>query len=128
MLDGESVVTVTVTITDDDIPEPNEVYYLFIYSVSGGDAIVDASRSYARLTILANDDPNGVFGFASPLVYANELSTTNPVALTVLRSRGSFGVAAVNWRVVNGADRSNDLAATSGFISFADMQTLQVGE
>jgi hypothetical protein len=126
MMDGESSVTITITINDDDVPEPDQHFYFVLYQATGGDAVVDASRSYAQLTILANDDPNGVFAFLSPMLYTNELSTINPVALTITRSRGLFGVAAVFWTVVNSASRSNDVSPLSGSVSFADGQSLKV--
>lgn len=64
MPDGSSSATSEVLFitVDDDIPEGDESYSLILESVSS-DVSVD-SPSSAQITILANDDANGIIQFA----------------------------------------------------------------
>lgn len=64
MPDGSSSATSEVLFitVDDDIPEGDESYSLILESVSS-DVSVDSSSS-AQITILANDDANGIIQFA----------------------------------------------------------------
>lgn len=56
---ASGVATVSFTITDDDIPEGPEVFYLHLYTLDKN--ILVGSPNRMQITIRANDDAYGVF-------------------------------------------------------------------
>ncbi|XP_046374925.1 adhesion G-protein coupled receptor V1-like isoform X2 [Haliotis rufescens] len=117
---GSDTVAVTFTVRDDDEPEPDEVSILQITIVGRAAIAVDPSQT--RVTILANGDAYGVFGFteASPRRVI-ENTFTEVINIKIGRQRGLFGSIMVRY-MINGssleADVGKDIAPSSGFVRF----------
>ncbi|XP_048257204.1 adhesion G-protein coupled receptor V1-like isoform X2 [Haliotis rufescens] len=117
---GSDTVAVTFTVRDDDEAEADEVSILQITIVGRAAIAVDPSQT--RVTILANDDAYGVFGFteASPRQVI-EKTFTEVINIKIGRQRGSFGSIMVSY-MINGssleADVERDIAPRSGFVRF----------
>lgn len=58
---GDLMTSATFTIADDGHPEPDYTYAIQM-KVTSGDAVISQSR-IATVTVVANNDPFGVFGF-----------------------------------------------------------------
>ncbi|PFX17387.1 G-protein coupled receptor 98 [Stylophora pistillata] len=116
--DGEDVGSIPVWIKDDEIPELGEVFLVNITAVE----LVNPSlwnntippilghHHVSEITLLPNDDPHGVFRFPKERVYVTE--SRNPFSLTVLRDKGTFGEAQVNYFVQTISASLNDFNIT----------------
>ena len=82
---------------DDNLPEPNQLFAVYLANSNGGSRI-DPAQDSAQLTVLKSDGSNGVFGFD---VDSRVASATEPgfVLLQVNRERGLFGSVLVAWEV-----------------------------
>ncbi len=100
-LQGQTVVQVPVSITDDDTPEVVEDFRFVLLDVSPG-----AIGNITMTTILieASDSPFGIIGFQSDRVMSG-VSIANPtvspevVSLTVVRMGGLLGSTDISWNV-----------------------------
>lgn len=85
---GQKSEIIVINVAEDDIPELDKTFNVSLVKVSHGRLGVQACAS---LTVLASDDPYGVFVFANLTrsVQLPEADTT--VTLTILRQRGLMG-------------------------------------
>ena len=54
---------------NDDVSEPGEYFFVYLHSPFGG-ARIDQEAGVAKITIEANDNPNGIVGFVEPGNYS----------------------------------------------------------
>eukprot|EP00058_Branchiostoma_floridae_P024219 XP_002609709.1 hypothetical protein BRAFLDRAFT_102479 [Branchiostoma floridae] len=131
--DGENLHNITVSIFDDDIPEGDEVFEVVLSLPSPGLELGQPSK--AIITILANDDAQGIISFeTSANVSLNEPtleSTANSVAeLRIIRGPGTFGEVTVQYTVrhLDGSAGVMDLLPTDGFVRFLPMEDVAILE
>ncbi|XP_066273052.1 adhesion G-protein coupled receptor V1-like isoform X1 [Branchiostoma lanceolatum] len=131
--DGENLHNITVSIFDDDIPEGDEVFEVVLSLPSPGLELGQPSK--AIITILANDDAQGIISFeTSANVSLNEAtmeSTANSVAqLRIVRGPGTFGEVTVQYTVrhLDGSAGVMDLLPTDGFVRFLPMEDVAILE
>ncbi|XP_067885769.1 adhesion G-protein coupled receptor V1 [Heterodontus francisci] len=129
---GQSLANIVLQVASDDVPELDEELMIYISNVSKGRL---GSLTNATLTVLANDDPYGVFIFSKrsrPIIVEEE---DQNVTLTVERLNGSMGIAIVTYATVDDtkstdlpyfiarATEESDYLAISGSIIFEANQT-----
>eukprot|EP00049_Salpingoeca_infusionum_P015918 m.315867 g.315867 ORF g.315867 m.315867 type:complete len:1110 (-) comp15976_c0_seq2:5424-8753(-) len=125
--DGETSKSFTLFTLHDDVPELDETFLVEL-SIPGDKGEL-GTLTTATVTIPANDDPNGVFGFDSTDVVTSIEQTTvsNPTTFTVTRTRGSFAPVTLNYRVLACASQfcnatlssaSADVSPTSSSVTF----------
>lgn len=108
----------TFTLIDDAAAEGNEYFSLYLSSVSGDGQL--ASPSSQNINILDNDSAE-----VSQIVFSNTpyqvIETGGVVQITLTRTGGSKGVAAVNYNTVAGSAKpTEDYASSTGTVSWAD--------
>ncbi|NWX37327.1 GPR98 protein, partial [Notiomystis cincta] len=91
---GEREQTLSVYTLDDDIPETDEAFYIFLLNSTGDTVIFNAG--VATVIIEANDDPNGIFSL-EPLDKSVEEGKSN--FFLILRHRGHFGNVSLTWQL-----------------------------
>lgn len=109
LFDGVASTTILVTIIDDTIPEAAESFAVVITGLSLlfadefaaiNSPRVDEAAGRVILSIAANDDASGVFGFAAAVTRVNEtLPANTTVEVIVERAAGSFGTVTVLWEL-----------------------------
>ncbi|NXX79900.1 GPR98 protein, partial [Urocolius indicus] len=101
---GEREQNLSVYVNDDDIPETDETFYIFLLNSTGDTVIFKAGM--ATVIIEANDDPNGIFSL-EPVEKPVEEGKSN--IFLVLRHRGHFGDVSLTWQLFD-----NDSALRPG--------------
>ncbi|XP_058280172.1 adhesion G-protein coupled receptor V1 [Hirundo rustica] len=91
---GEREQTLSVYINDDDTPETDEAFYIFLLNSTGDTVIFNAG--VATVIIEANDDPNGIFSL-EPIEKPVEEGKSN--FFLILRHRGHFGNVSLTWQL-----------------------------
>ena len=119
---GETVKTVTVTITDDAVPEANEKFNLVLSAVSGA----TLPDPIGTATIWANDQPTAV----TPIISVDDLvvSEADAFAEFIVRlSAPSANTVSVSYSTQNGSAFGGgyDHITTSGTLAFAPGETIQ---
>ena len=115
---GEAEKAITFTIVDDSTPELDELFVITISRANG--AVIGRYNSWMTVTILQNDDANGVFSLheANKLRDVDEADLTDEVITFIIqRARGTFGAAVVTWAVTGDVD-SEDVDNLGGTVSF----------
>lgn len=103
---GQVRANITLQISPDDVPELDKMFSVLIINVSLGRL---GYHTNATLTILANDDPYGVFIFSErnrPIKVEEE---TKNISLTVIRCRGLLGTVMVKYRSIGDEEKSHFL-------------------
>ncbi|XP_071965307.1 adhesion G-protein coupled receptor V1-like isoform X2 [Antedon mediterranea] len=119
--DGQADAFIQLQTLDDNLPELKQVYTLRLSSVVGG-ATIDSSNNADRasITVVASDNPHGVFEFAGQqevLVSEDSLQ----LSLEVVRNAGSIGVVHVVYTTIQGtASEIEDFDSKSGSLIFND--------
>lgn len=85
---GQISENITIFVAQDEIPELDERFMVSLVNVSLGRL---GDQTSATLTVLANDDPYGVFVFANSTRSVRLPETDSTVSLTILRQRGLMG-------------------------------------
>ncbi|XP_010295475.1 PREDICTED: G-protein coupled receptor 98-like [Phaethon lepturus] len=101
---GEREQNLTVYINDDDTPETDETFYIFLLNSTGDTVVFEAG--VATVIIEANDDPNGIFSLETLEKPVEEGKSNNYM---VLRHRGHFGNVSLTWQLFD-----NDSALRPG--------------
>ncbi|KAM6965415.1 adhesion G-protein coupled receptor V1 [Aplochiton taeniatus] len=136
MMDGATVVLVTITILPDDVPELDEKFLVNITGVElvgvspgvGQPSLKRPGMEVAEVTIRENDDPRGILQFSIsgevPLkVLAYEMPPPGgTVHLPVGRLAGTTGRVVVYWEADPITASSTDFQPASGNITFQDGQ------
>ncbi|KAL0979759.1 hypothetical protein UPYG_G00189270 [Umbra pygmaea] len=103
--EGQRVAVLYLSLLPDSVPELEELYTVRLVSVEGG-ATLDTNRSTARIRVLANDEPHGVFGLDAKrqavLVSGTGAMLSRQLTLNVMRQAGAFGNASVGYRISAG--------------------------
>ncbi|NXY21530.1 GPR98 protein, partial [Atrichornis clamosus] len=115
---GEREQNLSVYINDDDIPETDEAFYIFLLN-STGDTVI-FNDGVATVIIEANDDPNGIFSL-EPLEKAVEEGKSN--FFLILRHRGHFGNVSLTWQLFHNDSAlkpGEEFCETYGTVHFMD--------
>ena len=119
---GSTQELVSVTIVDDDEPEPPETVGVSLVNASLG-AQLDPAADTVALTVAGNDDFRGVL-YVAPDSAAFVVSEADTVNITIVRARGRFGAVSVAW-AIDGDPADLDSPAT-GVVAFADQQATAI--
>ncbi|NXI47503.1 GPR98 protein, partial [Galbula dea] len=115
---GEREQNLSIYINDDDTPETDETFYVFLLNSTGDTVIFKAG--VATVIIEANDDPNGIFSL-EPLEKSVEEGKSNN--FLVLRHRGHFGNVSLTWQLFDNGSvlrPGEEFSETSGTVYFMD--------
>ncbi|XP_041868909.1 adhesion G-protein coupled receptor V1 isoform X6 [Corvus kubaryi] len=115
---GEREQNLSVYINDDDTPETDETFYIFLLNSTGDTVIFNAG--VATVIIEANDDPNGIFSLES-LEKAVEEGKSN--SFLILRHRGHFGNVSLTWQLFHNGSTlkpGEEFYETCGTVYFMD--------
>lgn len=100
---GQARANITVQVSPDEVPELDKMFSVLIINVSSGRL---GNHTNATLTILANDDPYGVFIFSErnrPIKVEEE---TKNISLTIIRCGGLLGTVMVTYRTIGDDEKS----------------------
>jgi hypothetical protein len=111
-------------------PELTESYLVRLVNVTRGR--LSSRGIVSNVTILASDDPYGVFEFEPSLLAVDEVSRN--VTVHIVRRQGTMGKTrvyytsvssniSVNDAMYNRAEENRDFHAVSGFVDFQPNQT-----
>lgn len=111
-------------VTADGVPELNENTRVTLRVIQSGvepgvdparGAMISSISGVAVITVLANDDPHGVFTWATTTTTATELeSGSNDVQVTIVREFGVVGAVEVSFTTVMATEGTAQLIATAG--------------
>lgn len=93
---GQKSDNIIINVAQDDISELDKSFNLSLVNVSNGRLGVQTS---ATLTLLASDDPYGVFVFANVTRSVRLSEADSTVSLTILRQRGLMGQVCTSVKV-----------------------------
>lgn len=99
---GQARANITVQVSPDDVPELDKMFSVLIVNVSHGRL---GYHTNATLTILANDDPYGVFTFSEQNRPIKVEEETKNVSLTVIRCGGLLGTVMVKYRTIGDEEK-----------------------
>lgn len=85
---GQISENITINVAQDEISELDESFIVSLVNVSHGRL---GDQTSATLTVLASDDPYGVFVFANVTRSIRLPEADSAVSLTILRQRGLMG-------------------------------------
>ncbi|XP_043565048.1 adhesion G-protein coupled receptor V1 isoform X2 [Chiloscyllium plagiosum] len=129
---GQSLASIELQVASDEVPELDEEFMIYISNFSHGRL---GTLTNATLTVLANDDPYGVFVFAERSRPVRVEEENQNVTLTIERLSGFMGIAIVTYSTVDDTASANlpyfltratkeiDYLAISGSIIFEANQT-----
>ncbi|NXH80376.1 GPR98 protein, partial [Edolisoma coerulescens] len=115
---GEREQNLSVCINDDDTPETDEAFYIFLLNSTGDTVIFNAG--VVKVIIEANDDPNGIFSL-EPLEKPVEEGKSN--IFLILRHRGHFGNVSLTWQLFHNDSTlapGEEFCETYGTVYFMD--------
>ncbi|XP_015216090.2 adhesion G-protein coupled receptor V1 isoform X1 [Lepisosteus oculatus] len=108
LLEGQREAEVALRILDDDVPEGQEVFFVYLTDPEGGAQVVEGQdehgfAAFAKIIILGSDLQNGIVGFtwaSQAGAVLDEDSGNRTALLTVQRQENrAFEDVAVFWRV-----------------------------
>lgn len=99
---GQVRANITLQISPDGVPELDKMFSVLIINVSLGRL---GYHTNATLTILANDDPYGVFIFSEQNRPIKVEEETKNVSLTVIRCSGLLGTVMVKYRTIGDEEK-----------------------
>lgn len=85
---GQTSGNITINVAQDEIPELDETFTVSLVNVSHGRL---GTQTSAVLTLLASDDPYGVFVFTKATRHVRLPETDVVVSLTISRQKGTMG-------------------------------------
>uniref|UniRef100_A0A3Q3W600 Adhesion G-protein coupled receptor V1 n=1 Tax=Mola mola TaxID=94237 RepID=A0A3Q3W600_MOLML len=98
---GQISANITINVAQDDVPELDNCFIVSLVNVSHGRL---GDQTSATLTVLASDDPYGVFIFANVTRSVRLPEADSTVSLTILRQRGLMGQVQVTYGTLNDAE------------------------
>ncbi|XP_040275580.1 adhesion G-protein coupled receptor V1 [Bufo bufo] len=126
--DGQTVAEITLQLLPDDVPELEETYMVQLTSVDGG-ADLDKGKSVVWFTVLANDDPYGVFVLdptSQSIIVHSDMGRY--VQVNVTRLAGTFGNVTVQYQISLGKLEKVNLTETiEGNVLIQDGASFGVG-
>ncbi|XP_008059253.2 G-protein coupled receptor 98 [Carlito syrichta] len=130
---GQTTANITVEILPDEEPELDKAFSVSILSISRGSLGVHTN---ATLTVLASDDPHGVFIFSEKNRPINVEEATQNISLSIIRLKGLMGKVMVSYATLDDmekppyfppnlarATQGRDYIPTSGFAFFGANQS-----
>uniref|UniRef100_A0A096MK89 Adhesion G-protein coupled receptor V1 n=1 Tax=Rattus norvegicus TaxID=10116 RepID=A0A096MK89_RAT len=99
---GQRLAHITVEILADEEPELDKTRTVSILNVSSGSLGVLSS---ATLTILASDDPHGVFIFPNKTRPISVEEATQNVTLSIIRLKGLMGEVAISYATIDDMEK-----------------------
>ncbi|XP_062985697.1 adhesion G-protein coupled receptor V1 [Elgaria multicarinata webbii] len=114
-LSGQSDTAINITIQADDIPEMNETLLLSLDRVNVENQILKFGYTSRELIILENDDPGGLFEFASSSRGPYRIKEGESVELQIVRSRGTLIKQFLRYTV---EPRDNEFYGNTGILEF----------
>ncbi|XP_069124879.1 sodium/calcium exchanger 3-like isoform X2 [Argopecten irradians] len=122
--ENETLTNVHVTIVDDDVWEPDEIFFVKLWVEESEKDIVLGKTAINQVTII-NDDEPGKFEFSKPSYIVNE--TSGKAQLFVNRVNGADGNVAVSWRTRDlTAVNAKDYIGGEGTLNFEHGETSKV--
>lgn len=117
--DGDqSPQSVSIAIADDGAPEDNSTLtYAFDAAATTGNIAIPIPSS---ITLIDNDDPNGILGF--PISVFPRAVESSTLIINVTRSAGLFGAVSADWRLIGNS--SDFVGPISGVVTFDDGQQI----
>ncbi|XP_075895105.1 adhesion G-protein coupled receptor V1 isoform X2 [Nelusetta ayraudi] len=97
---GQISENITVSVAQDQIPELDKNFTVSLVNVSHGRL---GDQTSATLTLLASDDPYGVFIFSNKTRSVRLPEADSTVSLTILRQKGLMGRVQVTYRTLSEA-------------------------
>ncbi|KAK9522609.1 hypothetical protein VZT92_019059 [Zoarces viviparus] len=118
---GQTSENIIINVAQDEISELDKSFSVSLVNVTNGRLGVQTS---ATLTVLANDDPYGVFVFANVTRSVRLSEADSTVSLTILRQRGLMGQSEANItiRVLDDEDPERD---ESVFVKLISVQLIK---
>uniref|UniRef100_A0ABM5FTD0 Adhesion G-protein coupled receptor V1 isoform X1 n=1 Tax=Pogona vitticeps TaxID=103695 RepID=A0ABM5FTD0_9SAUR len=113
---GQSDTAINVNVHADDIPEMNETLMLSLDRINVENQILKSGYTTRELIILENDDPGGVFEFASSSRGPYRIKEGESVELQIVRSRGALIKQFLHY-IVEPRD-SNEFYGNTGILEF----------
>ncbi|KAM6930325.1 adhesion G-protein coupled receptor V1 [Xenentodon cancila] len=98
---GQTSENIIIDVAQDEIPELDKSFTVSLVNVSHGRL---GAKTSATLTVLASDDPYGVFVFANATRSIRLREANATVSLTILRQKGLMGQVRVTYGTLNEAD------------------------
>ena len=124
---GETKKSITVTLKNDHLPEIAENFTIVLSN--GSQNVFIEPPGLAVVTILPNDDHNGVLSFSQTPEVISEDGGDHVGTFFVNRSAGTFGDVQVSWEIrngsVGGADLNSVFSQTAGVLSYAQGESLK---
>ncbi|XP_037657723.1 adhesion G-protein coupled receptor V1 [Choloepus didactylus] len=99
---GQTSANITVEVLPDETPELDKAFSVSILSVSSGSLGVHTN---ATLTVLASDDPYGIFIFSEKNRPIKVEEATQSITLSIIRLKGLMGKVTVTYATVDDMDR-----------------------
>lgn len=119
---ANSSLSFQVVVGGNNVPEDNTTLTFAFESSSLSGGVAVGASDPVTLTLICNDDPNGVIGF--PVSIYSGAAENSTVNLTVSRSLGLFGAVSADWRI---RDNSSDFEGPGfGVVAFAAQQSTAV--
>ncbi|XP_068782490.1 adhesion G-protein coupled receptor V1 [Struthio camelus] len=100
---GQARANITVQVSPDEVPELDKMFSVLIINVSSGRLGIHTN---ATLTILANDDPYGLFMFSEKNRPMKVEEETKNISLTIVRLGGLLGTVMVTYRTIGDEEKS----------------------
>lgn len=98
---GQTTGTFFLRISEDDIPELDKSFKIRLLNVSHGRL---GTQTVSTLTVLASDDPYGLFLFSESSRPIRVAEANTLVVLTIQRQRGLMGRVQVTYRTLRDTD------------------------
>ncbi|XP_053337317.1 adhesion G-protein coupled receptor V1 [Clarias gariepinus] len=98
---GQTIGNILIRISEDDIPELDKSFKIRLLNVSNGRL---GSQTVSTLTVLASDDPYGLFLFSESNRPVREAEANTLVVLTIQRRKGLMGRVRVTYRTLMDTD------------------------
>jgi G-protein coupled receptor 98 len=116
--DGETWVTLTLYINPDSIPELDELFEVELLQVTENNQALDPTASSVNVTVLKNDNPEGMFSFdsssAGPFFVMESIDAE--ISLTVIRTGGDLTTETISH--VSSPSLQREILAADGFVVF----------
>uniref|UniRef100_A0A3B4ZW94 Adhesion G-protein coupled receptor V1 n=1 Tax=Stegastes partitus TaxID=144197 RepID=A0A3B4ZW94_9TELE len=98
---GQTAENIIINVAQDEIPELDKSFIVSLVNISHGRL---GDKTSATLTVLASDDPYGVFVFANATRSVRLPEADSTVSLTILRQRGLMGQVRVTYGTLKETD------------------------
>lgn len=95
---GQTSGNITINVAQDEIPELDQTFTVSLVDVSHGRL---GTRTSAALTVLASDDPYGIFVFTNTTRRVRLPEAEASVPLTISRQKGLMGQVCVDLKTNN---------------------------